>query len=286
MREGPSIMKQLNLRGKSLSKGHRKIAAFIEDNYDKVVFMTAARLGELVDISESTVVRFANACGYEGYPQMQRALREIVRHRLTSAQRLSLSTDIAREELPFEVLRTDMRNIKNTVDSLDRAVFDRVVEEIAGASTLYILGLRSAAPLAQFFTYYLRYIFDDVRHIGNMINDTFESIARIRPGDALIAISFPRYSNRTLESMQFARSRGARVIGITDGSLSPLHDAADLCLDAHTDMTSFADSLAAPMSLINALIAALGYRNRDALEHNFAQMEEVWDTYRVYAGKE
>ncbi|NLD35154.1 MAG: MurR/RpiR family transcriptional regulator, partial [Clostridiales bacterium] len=131
MREGPSIMKQLNLRGKSLSKGHRKIAAFIEDNYDKVVFMTAARLGELVDISESTVVRFANACGYEGYPQMQRALREIVRHRLTSAQRLSLSTDIAREELPFEVLRTDMRNIKNTVDSLDRAVFDRVVEEIA-----------------------------------------------------------------------------------------------------------------------------------------------------------
>ena len=144
MREESSIVKQLNLRGKALSKGHRRIAAFIEENYDRVVFMTAARLGELVNISESTVVRFANACGYEGYPEMQRALREIVRHRLTSAQRLSMSADIAWEQLPFEVLRTDMRNIKNTVDGLDRDVFDRVVEEIAGGGTLYILGLRSA----------------------------------------------------------------------------------------------------------------------------------------------
>lgn len=285
MDEYQAIMSQLNLSGKRLSKGHRKIAAFIEENYDRVVFMTAARLGEVVAISESTVVRFANVCGYEGYPQMQRALKEIVRHRLTPAQRLSISNDLSPEELPLEVLKTDMQNIRATIDQMDPAVFTQVVEEISKAGTIYLLGLRAAAPLSEFFGYYLRYIFDDVRVISSTVNDTFETIARIKQGDVMIAISFPRYSNRTLECMQFAKSRGVKVIGITDGSLSPLHEVADLCLDARTDMTSFADSLAAPMSMINALIAALGSRKRDTLSSNFAQMEAVWDAYRVYARK-
>lgn len=285
MEEYQPIMNQLNLSGRRLSKGHRKIAAFIEENYDRVVFMTAARLGEVVSISESTVVRFANACGYEGYPQMQRALKEIVRHRLTSAQRLAISNELPQEELPVEVLKTDMQNIRATIDQLDRQVFNQVVEEISGANTIYILGLRAAAPLSEFFGYYLRYIFDDVRVISSTVNDTFENIARIKPGDVMIAISFPRYSNRTLECMQFARSRDVKVIGLTDGSLSPLHEVASLCLDARTDMASFADSLAAPMSLINALIAALGSRKRETLSKNFAQMESVWDAYRVYAHK-
>ena len=160
-----------------------------------------------------------------------------------------------------------------------------MVEEISKASAIYLLGLRSAAPLSEFFGYYLRYIFDDVRVISSTVNDTFETIARIKPGDVMIAISFPRYSNRTLECMQFAKSRGVKVIGITDGPLSPLHEVASLCLAARTDMTSFADSLAAPMSLINALIAALGNLKRETLNYNFAQMESVWDAYRVYAGK-
>lgn len=281
-----SIVRQLNRSGTKLSKGHRLIAAFIEDGYDKAAYMTAAKLGALVQVSESTVVRFAIALGYEGYPQMQRALREIVRHRLTSSQRFAITDVLEASALPEEVLRTDMNNIKATIESLDPKVFSQVVETISTANSHYILGLRSAAPLAQFMAYYLHYVFSDVRLIGNTINDTFETIARIKPGDVLIAVSFPRYSNRTLESMRFAQSRGGKVIGITDGSLSPLHEASDLCLDARTEMASFADSLAAPLSLINALIAALGQRNRDAIQRSFEDMEHVWDTFRVYAGNE
>lgn len=285
MNDNQLIMQQLNLSGQRLSKGHRKIASFIEDHYDKVVFMTAARLGGVVEVSESTVVRFANACGYEGYPQMQRALKEIVRHRLTPSQRLTMSSDISSADLPAEVLRTDMQNIRATIEQLNADVFGQVVEQISKAKSIYLIGLRSASPLAQFFAYYLRYIFDDVRVVNSIINDTFETIARITPGDVLIAISFPRYSNRTLECMQFAKTHNVEVIGITDGPLSPLHDVSDLCLDARTDMTSFADSLAAPMSLINALIAALGRHNRETLNRNFNQMEDVWDAFRIYAGK-
>ncbi len=285
MNDSQLIMQQLNLSGQRLSKGHRKIASFIEDHYDKVVFMTAARLGGVVEVSESTVVRFANACGYEGYPQMQRALKEIVRHRLTPSQRLTMSSDISSADLPAEVLRTDMQNIRATIEQLNADVFGQVVEQISKAKSIYLIGLRSASPLAQFFAYYLRYIFDDVRVVNSIINDTFETIARIKPGDVLIAISFPRYSNRTLECMQFAKTHNVDVIGITDGPLSPMHDVSDLCLDARTDMTSFADSLAAPMSLINALIAALGRHNRETLNRNFNQMEDVWDAFRIYAGK-
>ncbi len=286
MQGAQSILMQLNRSGRRLSKGHRKIAAFIEDHYDKAVFMTAARMGEVVEVSESTVVRFALACGYEGYPQMQRALKEIVRHRLTPSQRISITETLSQDDLPTEVLRSDMRNIKATIDQLDTALFNQVVDKISSARTVYLLGLRSAAPLAQYFSYYLHSLFDDVRLVGQSINDTFETIARIGKEDVLIALSFPRYSNRTLESMRFARSRGALVVGMTDGPLSPLHEDSDLCLDARTDMVSFADSLAAPLSLINALIAALGQRNSENLHHNLVQLEEVWDAYRVYASKE
>ncbi|MHC1785884.1 MAG: MurR/RpiR family transcriptional regulator [Christensenellales bacterium] len=286
MADQRTILEQLNESGLRLSKGHRKIAAFIEENYDKAVFMTASKLGQVVDVSESTVVRFAIACGYEGYPQLQRALKEIVRHRLTSAQRFAMAGDLEDTDLPSAVLRTDMRNIKATLDALDPALFQAVVAEISAARSLYILGLRSAAPLAQFLSYYLLYVLDDVRLVNNINNDVFEVMARCKPGDVLVGISFPRYSNRTLEAMVFAKSRGLKVIGITDGSLSPLHEVCDYCLDARTDMTSFVDSLAAPLSLISGLIAAIGNHNREALKGNFSQLEEVWDTYRVYAGKD
>lgn len=277
------IIGQLNRNGKKLSKGHRKIAAFIEEHYDTAVYMTAARLGELTGVSESTVVRFALSLGYEGYPQLQRTLREVVRHRLTSSQRIAIADEVEAAALPQEVLRTDMRNIKATIESINWDVFERVVAAISGAKAHYVLGLRSAAPLAQFLAYYLNYIFPDVRLIGNIINDTFETIARIGPGDVLIAFSFPRYSNRTLESMRLARSRGVKVIGITDGPMSPLHEASDLCLDARTEMASFADSLAAPLSLVNALIAGLGQQNREAVRKSFEEMEAIWDEFRIYA---
>lgn len=282
MQNTQDMIQRLNLSGSRLSKSHRRIAEYILQHYDKAVFMTAAKLGEMVNVSESTVVRFAVALGYEGYPELQQALQELVRHRLTATQRFEMSSDISQEEVLSTVLKADMQNIRSTIDGIDNAAFLRAVQVISGARRIYILGLRSAAPLAQFAGYYLHYIFDDVRVVAAGSTDVFEAISRIEASDVLLGISFPRYSSRTIEAMNFARSRHAQVIGLTDGPMSPLHEVADICLSMRTDMASFVDSMAAPMSVINALIVALGIQNREALNARFKQLEEVWDAYSVY----
>ena len=282
MQNTQDMIQRLNLSGSRLSKSHRRIAEYILQHYDKAVFMTAAKLGEMVNVSESTVVRFAVALGYEGYPELQQALQELVRHRLTATQRFEMSSDISQEEVLSTVLKADMQNISSTIDGIDNAAFLRAVQVISGARRIYILGLRSAAPLAQFAGYYLHYIFDDVRVVAAGSTDVFEAISRIEASDVLLGISFPRYSSRTIEAMSFARSRHAQVIGLTDGPMSPLHEVADICLSMRTDMASFVDSMAAPMSVINALIVALGIQNREALNARFKQLEEVWDAYSVY----
>ena len=282
MQNTQDMIQRLNLSGSRLSKSHRRIAEYILQHYDKAVFMTAAKLGEMVNVSESTVVRFAVALGYEGYPELQQALQELVRHRLTATQRVEMSSDISQEEVLSTVLKADMQNIRSTIDGIDNAAFLRAVQVISGARRIYILGLRSAAPLAQFAGYYLHYIFDDVRVVAAGSTDVFEAISRIEASDVLLGISFPRYSSRTIEAMSFARSRHAQVIGLTDGPMSPLHEVADICLSMRTDMASFVDSMAAPMSVINALIVALGIQNREALNARFKQLEEVWDAYSVY----
>ena len=282
MQNTQDMIQRLNLSGSRLSKSHRRIAEYILQHYDKAVFMTAAKLGEMVNVSESTVVRFAVALGYEGYPALQQALQELVRHRLTATQRFEMSSDISQEEVLSTVLKADMQNIRSTIDGIDNAAFLRAVQVISGARRIYILGLRSAAPLAQFAGYYLHYIFDDVRVVAAGSTDVFEAISRIEASDVLLGISFPRYSSRTIEAMSFARSRHAQVIGLTDGPMSPLHEVADICLSMRTDMASFVDSMAAPMSVINALIVALGIQNREALNARFKQLEEVWDAYSVY----
>lgn len=282
MQNTQDMIQRLNLSGSRLSKSHRRIAEYILQHYDKAVFMTAAKLGEMVNVSESTVVRFAAALGYEGYPELQQALQELVRHRLTATQRFEMSSDISQEEVLSTVLKADMQNIRSTIDGIDNAAFLRAVQVISGARRIYILGLRSAAPLAQFAGYYLHYIFDDVRVVAAGSTDVFEAISRIEASDVLLGISFPRYSSRTIEAMSFARSRHAQVIGLTDGPMSPLHEVADICLSMRTDMASFVDSMAAPMSVINALIVALGIQNREALNARFKQLEEVWDAYSVY----
>ena len=282
MQNTQDMIQRLNLSGSRLSKSHRRIAEYILQHYDKAVFMTAAKLGEMVNVSESTVVRFAVALGYEGYPELQQALQELVRHRLTATQRFEMSSDISQEEVLSAVLKADMQNIRSTIDGIDNAAFLRAVQVISGARRIYILGLRSAAPLAQFAGYYLHYIFDDVRVVAAGSTDVFEAISRIEASDVLLGISFPRYSSRTIEAMSFARSRHAQVIGLTDGPMSPLHEVADICLSMRTDMASFVDSMAAPMSVINALIVALGIQNREALNARFKQLEEVWDAYSVY----
>lgn len=282
MQNTQDMIQRLNLSGSRLSKSHRRIAEYILQHYDKAVFMTAAKLGEMVNVSESTVVRFAVALGYEGYPELQQALQELVRHRLTATQRFEMSSDISQEEVLSTVLKADMQNIRSTIDGIDNAAFLRAVQVISGARRIYILGLRSAAPLAQFAGYYLHYIFDDVRVVAAGSTDVFEAISRIEASDVLLGISFPRYSSRTIEAMSFARSRHAQVIGLTDGPMSPLNEVADICLSMRTDMASFVDSMAAPMSVINALIVALGIQNREALNARFKQLEEVWDAYSVY----
>lgn len=286
MQDTQDMIDRLNLSGKRLSKGHRRIAEYIVQHYDKAVFMTASSLGEMVGVSESTVVRFAVALGYEGYPQLQRSLQELVRHRLTAIQRFEMSSDIHQDDVLRTVLKADMQNIRNTIDEIDSAAFDDVVKRVLSAKHIYIIGLRSAAPLAQFFGYYLNFIFDDVRVVAASTTDVFEGIVRVQTDDVLIGISFPRYSTRTLEAMRFAKRCGAQVIGITDGPMSPLHEAADVCLSARTDMASFVDSLAAPLSVINALVVALGIQRKDQLGEHFKQLERIWSEHSVYVNRE
>ena len=276
------MMDRLNHSGHRLSKSHRRIADYIVAHYDQAVFMTAARLGESVGVSESTVVRFASALGYEGYPQLQRSLQELVSHRLTANQRFEKSAAIEPGNVLSTVLKSDMQNLGATLEDLDPQVFDEVVSRLDAARSIYVIGLRSAAPLAQFLVNYLRYMFDSVRLITGGAADGMEEIVQLQSADVLIGISFPRYSARTLEIMRFARHCGAQVVAVTDGPMSPLCEVADACLTAHTDMASFVDSLAAPLSVINALLVALGLRRREALSRHLAELESIWETYRVY----
>lgn len=280
------MIDRLNQSGRRLSKGHRKIAQYIVEHYDKAVFMTASRLGESVGVSESTVVRFAAAMGYEGYPQLQRSLQELVSHRLTANQRFEMATDIdPRAALPF-VLKSDMQNLRATLEGMDNGTFQDVVQRLLSAKAIYVMGLRSAAPLAQFMGYYLNYIFDDVHLVSSGATDVFEEISKLNESDVLVGISFPRYSTRTLEAMRFAKRFGAQVVAITDGPMSPLNDIADATLTARTDMASFVDSLAAPLSVINALLVALGLHRKEALTEHFRKLETIWDTYEVYLEEE
>ncbi|MGN0746089.1 MAG: MurR/RpiR family transcriptional regulator [Aristaeellaceae bacterium] len=286
MQEMQDMIERLNQSGKRLSKGHRKIAQYIVEHYDKAVFMTASRLGESVGVSESTVVRFASALGYEGYPQLQRSLQELVSHRLTANQRFEMSTEIDPHAALGFVLKSDMQNLRNTLESMDNEVFEDVVQRLLQAKAIYVMGLRSAAPLAQFMGYYLNYIFDDVHLVSSGATDVFEEISKLHGGDVLVGISFPRYSSRTLEAMRFAKRCGAQVVAITDGPMSPLGDIADATLTARTDMASFVDSLAAPLSVINALLVALGLHRKEALSQHFKQLEAIWTTYEVYLEEE
>ena len=282
MREISDLIDKLNLSGRRLSKGHLKIADFIATHYGKAAHMTAGMLAKSAGVSESTVVRFAMALGYEGYPQLQKALQEVVRHRLTAVQRLELSSDMAQAQVLETVLKGDIQNIRSTIEEMNMEAFENAVQRILSAKTIYVMGLRSAAPLAQFFGYYLNYLFDNVRLVSSGVTDVFEEIVRISKDDVLIGISFPRYSTRTLEAMRFATKAGAQVIAITDGVLSPLKTAADVCLQAQTEMASFVDSLAAPLSVINALIVAMAMHRKDELGNHFKQLEGIWDAHSVY----
>ena len=285
MDNAQELIQRLNHSGKKLSKSHRRIAECIVTHYDKVVFMTASKLGEYVGVSESTVVRFAAALGYSGYPQLQKALQELLRHRLTASQRFELTNDMDHVQVLNKVLKADIQNIRSTLDEIDISSFEHAIDMILQARQIYVMGLRSSAPIAEFFVHYLKFIFSNVRVVTSGVSDVFEQLSRIGEGDLLIGISFPRYASRSIEAMDFARKQGASLIAITDGPLSPLHSTADICLMAKSDMSSFVDSFAAPLSLINALIVALGQRRRTEVFEYFNKMEKIWAEYDVYLAK-
>ena len=285
MDNAQELIQRLNHSGKKLSKSHRRIAECIVTHYDKVVFMTASKLGEYVGVSESTVVRFAAALGYSGYPQLQKALQELLRHRLTASQRFELTNDMDHVQVLNKVLKADIQNIRSTLDEIDISSFECAIDMILQARQIYVMGLRSSAPIAEFFVHYLKFIFSNVRVVTSGVSDVFEQLSRIGEGDLLIGISFPRYASRSIEAMNFARKQGASLIAITDGPLSPLHSTADICLMAKSDMSSFVDSFAAPLSLINALIVALGQRRRTEVSEYFNKMERIWAEYDVYLAK-
>ena len=266
------------------SKGQKQIARFILEHYDKAAFMTASRLGVTVGVSESTVVRFATELGYDGYPHLQLALQEMIRNKLTSVQRMEVAGDrMGGRDVLQTVLHADTDMIRVTLDEIDRDAFQGAVDALMGAKRIYILGVRSSSALASFLGFYFNLLFENVTLVHtNSVSEIFEQVLRVGPGDVLFGISFPRYSKRTLSAMKYARDRGARVIALTDSQLSPLARVADHVLLARSDMASFVDSLVAPLSVINALIVAVGMSRRDEIEQTFNKLERIWEEYDVY----
>ena len=268
----------------TFSKGQKRIARYITDSYDKAAFMTANRLGKTVGVSESTVVRFAVDLGFDGYPSMQKAMREMVLNRLTSVQRIEVASNrIGDQDVVTTVLHSDMEKLRQTSETVSREEFNMAVSAILKAKRVYILGVRSVAPLANFLGYYLNYMFNNVHVLSGLsAGEMFEKIVSVNSDDVIIAFSFPRYSASTTKGARYCRSAGATVIGITDSKDSPLGQCSDHVLLAKSDMVSLVDSLVAPLSLVNALIVAIAAKKEKELSQTFANLERIWDEYDVY----
>ncbi|MCI5920399.1 MAG: MurR/RpiR family transcriptional regulator [Roseburia sp.] len=271
-----------------LSKGQKLLATYITDNYDKAVFLTAAKLGEVVGVSESTVVRFATHLGYKGYPEFQNALEELVRNKLNSIQRMEVTYGrISQSKILESVLKSDAEKIQSTLEKIDQSAFEMAVDTILNAKNIYIIGIRSCAPLASFMAFYFNLIFDNVRLLStSSSSEIFEQMARISGDDVIIGISFPRYSMRTLKAMEFANNRSAKVITLTDSIHSPMNLYSSCNLIADSDMASIVDSLVAPLSVINALIVALCMKKQSEVAKTLEMLEDIWDEYQVYENDE
>ena len=278
------ILTVLQEKASGFSKGQRRIAQYITESYDKAAFMTANRLGKTVGVSESTVVRFAVDLGFDGYPSMQKAMQEMVLNRLTSVQRIEVANDrLGDQDVISMVLHSDMEKLRQTEETIDRDQFAAAVNAILKAKRVYILGVRSVAPMANFLGYYLNYMFNNVHVVsGFSAGEMFEKIVGVNSEDVVIAFSFPRYSSSTTKGAQYCQSAGATVIGFTDSKLSPLGQCCDYTLIAKSDMVSLVDSLVAPLSIVNALIVAIAARREKELSQTFANLERIWDEYNVY----
>ena len=267
-----------------MSKSHKLIAGYVFDHSEKAAYLTATKLGSDVGVSESTVVRFAIELGFAGYPDFQSELQKSLRSKLTALQRIDVADSrIGQRNIQYSVISSDVNNLKASLADLDDDAFNSAVEAICSAKNIYILGKRSSNMLADFMNHYFKYIFDRVYLVSSSgTSELFEEIFKISNQDVLIAISYPRYSKKTKDAAEFAKSKGAKVIALTDSDLAPITEFADIKLFARSDMASFVDSLVAPLSIINALIVAVGRKNREALEKNFNDLEEIWNEYDVY----
>ena len=278
------LLKTIENAMPTLSKGQRAIAGYIREHFDKAAYMTAARLGQEVGISESTVVRVAHNLGYDGYPELRRVMQETVRMRLTTLQRMEITNSrMGNSHVLDAVLSSDAEKIKYTLEHIDREAFERAVTALLEARTIYIVGMRSSAALADFLSYYLGYMFQNVHLIRTTSgSEIFEQMMRMEKEDVLLAVSFPRYSTRLINAVEYARQTGARVISVTDGDHSPIAQDVYAVLTARSDMASFIDSLVAPLSIINALLAAVAQKKQAELSATLAKLESVWDTFHVY----
>ena len=273
---------------RDLSKGQKRVAEYVLDNYDKAVFLTAARLGEVVGVSESTVVRFATQLGYKGYPEFQKALEELVRNRLNSIQRMKVTYGrISQSQILETVLQSDIEKIKQTLNGIDHSAFNQAINTILNARKIYVLGIRSCAPLAAFMSFYLNLLCDNVIAVNtNSSSEIFEQLIRIGEEDVIIGISFPRYSQRTLKALEFASKRKAKIITLTDSVHSPINIYSSCNLIARSDMASIVDSLVAPLSVVNALIVALCMKKQEEVIGTLETLEQIWGEYQVYSGDE
>lgn len=280
-----NLLVRIDMARKSFSKGQRKIAAFIEEHYDTAAFLTAAKLGETVGVSESTVVRFATMIGYEGYPYLQKAMQEMIRDRLNSIQRIEVTTGrIGSGDVVESVLNQDIDKIRRTIEEVSREDFAAAVDAIIKADHIYIFGVKSASYIASFFGYYLDLLFGNVTNLNSTSKTTtYEKLFRITDRDVMIGISFPRYSTMAVDAMSFAHDRGAEVVAITDSMVSPLVANADSVLLARSDIASVVDTLVAPLSLINALLVAVVIRCKDRIIDTLSALEQVWQEQGIYA---
>ena len=282
--ENMDLMRLIQIKFPRLSKGQKLIAEYILKNYDKAAFMTAAKLGISVGVSESTVVRFANELGFSGYPKLQKSLQELIKNKLTTVQRLELSNDfISNSDALKGVLKADMENIRATLEKINPYTFEEVLNCIFEAKNIYIIGLRSSTAIAEFLGFYLNIILQNVRIVSYGISDIFEQMINVGEGDLVIGIGFPRYATKTIDVLDFAKGRNAVVAAITDSLLSPLAAKADYTLIAQSNMASFVDSLVAPLSVVNALIIAVGMREKDNISDIFNSLEDIWKDYNVYS---
>ena len=282
------LLNKIDKNYEQMSKGQKLLADYILKNYDKAVFLTAAKLGKVVGVSESTVVRFATQLGYQGYPGFQKALEELVRNKLNSIQRMEVTYGrISQSEILASVLQSDIEKIKLTLANMDQNAFELAVDTILNAKRIYVVGIRSCAPLANFLSFYLNLIFDNVTSVHtNSSSEIFEQLIRIGAEDVIIGISFPRYSMRTLKALEFASNRKAKVITLTDSVHSPMTLYSSCNLIAKSDMASIVDSLVAPLSVVNALVVALCMKKQKDVIATLETLEQIWDEYQVYSSDE